>query len=322
VFAVAFTAMMLKGEMRFAAVAFEMALYVGICLIAWVFPGTVTAAFATESDFAAESISGFVFVGVALWMAVTRIMRIYDRRQAQLEQLDKMKTELLGNVSHEMKTPLAVISGYAQSLRNELRDYPIAESAVLKLRLIVAETDRLALMISQVLDMTRIDEGRMTQTLREASVIEIIQDTMNVYGPALNRNGNRLILRLDENLPTVTADAAHISRVLVNLLSNAVRHTKNGTITVSAEAEAGFVTVRVADTGEGIAKELWPDLFERYKSREFGANEKNARAGNDPGTGLGLYICKYIVEAHGGAIRAESEPGCGARFSFTIPIHT
>jgi signal transduction histidine kinase len=311
VFAVAFTAMMLKGKRRFAITALEMALYIGICLIAQHFPETVTMTLATEWDFAVENISGFVFAGSALWIAITRHMKIYDQKQQQLEQLDKMRTEFLGNVSHEIKTPLAVISGYAQTLRNELRNLPQASDAALKSRLIVAEADRLALMISQILDMTRIDEGRMAMAMREASVIEIIQDTVNLCYPALNRNGNRLILCLDENLPSVTADASHISRVLTNLLSNAVRHTKNGTITISARDDGDFVTVTVADTGEGVGADAWPHLFERYGSK-----------GNDTGTGLGLYICKYIVEAHGGSIGAESEPGRGARFSFTIPVRT
>jgi signal transduction histidine kinase len=129
-----------------------------------------------------------------------------------------------------------------------------------------------------------------------------------------------LILNLNDDLPEVTADANRIRQVLVNLLQNAISHTSEGTITISAEAADDFVKISVADTGEGIETERLPIIFERFKSRDSGIRIGNKRAtGRGAGTGLGLYICRHIVEAHGGRIVVSSEVGAGTEVSFTIP---
>lgn len=235
---------------------------------------------------------------------------------AALESLDRMKTEFLGNVTHELKTPLAVVSGYAQDSRRRLLEKDDA-SALLpaQMQLICAETERMSLMIGHVLDATRIDEGRMTMTLQKVSVVEIIQKTAESYFPMLQQNGNRLQLSLPEALPFVSADAERAGQVLLNLLSNAMRHTQKGLITIAATEKEGFVEISVSDTGEGIDSELLPRLFTRYAT-----GRKKARA--DTGTGLGLFICKHMTEAHGGTISAENRSGGGACFRFTLPIHT
>jgi signal transduction histidine kinase len=131
----------------------------------------------------------------------------------------------------------------------------------------------------------------------------------------LKRNENRLVMELDDDVPHVFADSHRISQVLVNLLQNAVRHTKRGTITVSAVPIENFVRIDVSDTGSGIAAERLPVIFERFKSHDSG----NAGIGRGNGTGLGLHICKHIVEAHGGEISLESAQGRGTVASFTIP---
>jgi signal transduction histidine kinase len=175
----------------------------------------------------------------------------------------------------------------------------------------------MALMVEQILDAARIDEGRFSFDIRESSVEEMIQTTINSYYPMLKRNDNRLVLELSDDMPRVLADSHRISQVLVNLLRNAVRHTKRGTITISAAPWGNFVKVDVSDTGSGIASERLPVIFERFKSHDSGRAE-NAGRGN--GTGLGLYICKHIIEAHGGGISLESEQGHGTVASFTIPV--
>lgn len=236
--------------------------------------------------------------------------------KAALESLDRMKTEFLGNVSHELKTPLAVISGYAQNAgRQLLTPKPDAAEAAGKMKIISSEAKRLGLMVGQILDVTRIEEGRMNIEAKVCGADELIDSAISAYYPMLNKNNNRLDVRIDEGLPDVLADPARISQVLVNLISNAVRFTANGRITVSAKEEGGFVAIRVADTGSGISRELLPFIFDRYVTRQ------KSGGGQDTGTGLGLYICRYIAEAHGGTISVESEEGKGTTFRFTLPVH-
>lgn len=231
-----------------------------------------------------------------------------------LQNLNRMKTEFLGNVSHELKTPLTVMSGYAQTTKalaerpGELDGSEVAR----RMKLIASEAERLSLMVGQVLDTTRIEEGRMAIDKAYCRMEEIIHSAIETHYPMLNKNGNRLEIRLHPPLPMVFADPARIGQVIVNLIANAARFTSQGFITVSAEEESEGVLVCVADNGDGIAAEQLPHVFERYHT-------KNARTGKDTGTGLGLYICKYIVEQHGGSIWVESEEGRGTSVFFTLP---
>ncbi len=228
----------------------------------------------------------------------------------QLEKINQLKTEFLANISHELKTPLTVISGYAQENEKKSADAPdIAHS----MKLISSEADRLALMVSQVLDVTRIDEGRMSFDVCPCSLSRIVQDTLSTYYPAFRKNNNQLTVARNAADPVVLCDAARVSQVLVNLISNASRHTHDGTINI-AIAQTGVVAeVSVSDTGEGIAPENMATLFERYKTRAGGGDPKT-------GTGLGLYLSKCIVEEQGGTICVQSEPNVGTTVRFTLPL--
>ena len=126
----------------------------------------------------------------------------------------------------------------------------------------------------------------------------------------LNKNNNRLALRIPLDLPEVRADSGRMQRVFVNLISNALKHTHNGTILIKAEQDGSDIKVTVKDTGSGISEEDLPHIWERYyKGRH-----------SETGTGLGLFICKFIIESHGGRIWVESEPGKGTAFIFTLPV--
>lgn len=232
--------------------------------------------------------------------------------KAALENLNQMKTEFLGNVSHELKTPLTVVSGYAQTTRQLLeRPGEVNRSeAVRRMELISSEAERLSLMVGQILDVTRIEEKRMAIEPMLSHLDEIIHRAVDTYYPILNKNSNRLEIHIDPGLPEVEADPARIGQVIVNLISNAVRHTQNGSITIAAGQDGEYIETTVSDTGAGIAKEKLPLLFERY-----------SQAGGSTGTGLGLYICRHIVQAHGGEIWMESAPGKGTTVCFTLPVH-
>ena len=244
------------------------------------------------------------------------LLRIAEEEKAMLERLDRLKTEFLGNVSHELKTPLTVMSSYAQYSQKTLADMPEMAEVENRMKLITSEADRLALMVTQILDVTRIEEGRMMLDPRPATLSAIMQRTINTYYPVFAKNNNRLRLKQGVDIPSVLCDEARISQVLVNLISNAARHTRDGEIAISAEMTDGFAAVTVSDTGEGIAAERLSSLFDRFKSH---VGEK-APAGRETGTGLGLYICKHIIDSHGGEITVHSVGGEGTTVRFTLPL--
>ncbi len=241
--------------------------------------------------------------------------RTLAAEKAALEDLNRLKTEFLGNASHELKTPLTVISGYAQTVK-KLAEKPeplLPAQVARRMTLISSEAERLSLMVSQVLDVTRMDEGRMLIEPVRCYAEEVIHAAVSIHYPILNKNRNKLAICIDNGLPAVYADPARLSQVIVNLIANAVRFTADGRITVSAEQRENTVLITVADTGCGIAEEELPFVFERYRKK------KKSGIGQDTGTGLGLYICKHIIEQHGGTIQIESTKGQGTAISFTLP---
>ncbi|MDL2294610.1 sensor histidine kinase [Ruminococcaceae bacterium OttesenSCG-928-D13] len=280
-------------------------------------------------SFPADMTNAFMLVFVltqmvALFLGNSRAMvqaREAERRVAAekeaVERVNELKMAFLANVSHEMKTPLAVMSGYAQDGQKALQSAEEYAEVERSMRLISSEADRLALMVGQVLDVSKIDEGRMAFNMRPQAMVALAQNALNTYAPLLVKNRNSIVFEPAEELPEVVCDGDRIAQVLINLLANAAGHTLDGTITLRLEAAGEGVRITVADTGEGIPPEALPHLFERYRS-----GGKKARGGMETGTGLGLYICHYIVEAHGGEIAVESEVGKGTVVAFTLPARS
>ena len=328
VFAVLFTVFMLEGKKTIVMATIEIIVYIAICLAAYAYPQSVHF-FETEQEFLTDVIIGFSSVSLALGVTMYIHFEMYNKQQHELEQarqklleenailehVNQLKSEFLANISHELRTPLTIVSGYSQTAKTELAELPGAENVADMMTLIASEAERMSLMVGQILDVTRIDENRMVLTPAECSLTEVIQNTLSTYYPILNRNNNKLSLKLPGDLPKARADAARVSQVLVNLIANAIRHTNRGQIVVSAATQGNFIEVAVADNGEGIASERIPLLFERYKSRD----SANSTRGRNTGTGLGLFICKHIVEAHGGCIWVESCEGAGTTVRFTLP---
>ena len=237
-------------------------------------------------------------------------LRAQQEKEA-LEEANRMKTAFLSDASHELKTPLAAMSGYAQNAEIDLANGDDTAPVQEKLKRISSEANRMALMVTQILDATRIEEGRMVLELSPCDIDSIVRETVETYFSVLNKNNNRLALRIPLELPQVMADNSRLQRVFVNLISNALKHTKNGTILVKAEEEDNFIKITVKDTGSGIPEEDMPHIWERYYKGKH----------SETGTGLGLFICKFIIESHGGKIWAESEVGKGTTFMFTLPLN-
>ena len=227
-----------------------------------------------------------------------------------LEELERLRAEFLATVSHELRTPLATVRGSVSALLDEFSDMHPAEMRQF-LRIILEQTDRMRALIADLLDVARIETGALpvSQQPTDPAVLIGEADTSFRIG------GHRHSLHIDipSDLPWVMADRSRIIQVLGNLLANAARHSPaSSTIRVSAAPGDLEVYVSVSDEGRGIPAESLPRLF-----RKFSRIEAEEQGGD---TGLGLAVCKGIVEAHGGRIWAESAgPGLGARFTFTLP---
>ena len=240
-----------------------------------------------------------------LLVSRVREKELYENNRL-LDRLGRMKTEFLASISHEMKTPLTVMSVNAQMSKAMLNEGEDKEEISRTLDTITAEAMRLSRMVSNVLELGNLRENHGDRQLLE--VAELLEKTAAVCETFVKKHGNTLEVLVPENLPLIQGSADRLTQVLVNLLSNAAAYTKNGTIMLCAKAQQDVVEVWVSDTGEGIAQELLLHVFERRIT------------GSADGEGLGLFICKEIVEEHGGEITIENMPQGGCKVSFTIPI--
>ena len=229
---------------------------------------------------------------------------------AGVEELERLRAEFLAMVSHELRGPLTSIKGSAATVLESNADL---DPAVMRqfFRIIGDQANRMNELVSDLLDVAGIETGTLAVSPEPAEVSVLVDRARSAFGN--NGGRNSLTIDLEPGLPLVLADRRRIVQVLGNLLSNAARHSPEGSaIRVSAVRERVHVAFSVADEGRGIPAERMPHLFRKFSGG--GAGEP----GGD--TGLGLAICKGIVEAHGGRIRAESDgPGLGARFTFTLP---
>ena len=228
-----------------------------------------------------------------------------------LEEAVRLRAEFLGMVSHELRMPLASIWGSVMAMLDGTEDLDPAEVRQF-LRIILDQAAGMRDLIGELLDVARIEAGELPVNPEPAEVAALVDRARNSFLSAGGRNNLHIDLALD--LPLVMADRRRIGQVIGNLLANAARHSpESGAIRVSAARDGVHVRVSVVDEGRGISAERLPDLFRKFSRRD------DDGPGGD--TGLGLAICKGIVEAHGGRIWAENEgPGLGARFTFTIPV--
>jgi len=326
IFAVVFTVFMLEGKMSFIMMALEIVVYCGIMIFSYYHPDTVTP-LSSELALVIDLCVGLTIVCVALGVSLHFHCKSYidqqkalDAHNLTLEQSNRQKTEFLSNISHELKTPLTVVSSQLQVSQMELVNHPEMDKLNKTFSLVVSEVERMSMMISQVLDVSRIDENRMQIEPKPDDIIEIIQSTLDTYYPVFAKNKNSLRFVNDRNLPLVDCDRTRITQVLVNLIGNASRHTRAGEITVTASSNKTEAIITVSDNGEGIAEELMSHLFERYTTKPPKAGNDGLRSELDTGTGLGLFISKFIVTAHGGRIWIDTKLGEGTDVHFAIPF--
>jgi signal transduction histidine kinase len=234
------------------------------------------------------------------------------RRIASLEaqrELARMQDEFISTISHELRTPLGFIKGYVTTLMREDAEWDAAHRLEF-LQIIDDESDRLRELIDNLLDSSRLESGSLSMTLEQASMAPIIRDCVQrLQGVHPNV---QIEIDIPEDLPILNLDSTRVAQVLDNMLNNAQKYAPGSPITIKAFVNGEQLRIEVRDEGPGIPAEHTPHLFERFY--------RMPQSSNIRGTGLGLYISRKIIEAHGGEIGVLSQAGKGTAFFFEIPM--
>ena len=239
---------------------------------------------------------------------------LHGERQAveHLEQVDQMRTDFVSMVSHELRNPLATIRGFGQLLRDRPESLG-DEQRQQAYDVIVRQVDRMASLVDNVLDVSRLESDTFSYAFVAYEPARLIAETAQEARGGWRQH--QIVVDAHDGLPPARGDADRLKQVLLNLVSNACRYSAEGTtVTLRARSNGADVRIDVADEGPGIPPESLPLLFNRF------ARLRTPDAQKVRGTGLGLYISRRIVEAHGGRITVESEPGRGSTFSVAVPL--
>jgi len=237
---------------------------------------------------------------------------------SELRRLQQIRTEFVDNLSHELRTPLTTVSLLAETLTRDVDAAGDAIPAKMRDRIgkIEVETGHLVQMVSELLDLSRIESGGTIQAVDLVDIGQIATESTERLRLFADRQGVALRVEVADDLPPVRGDAARLAQVYVNLLHNAVKFSPDGgDVTVTVRVEDGRVTSAVADHGVGIPHAATARIFERF----YKVDRARVR-GEAGGTGLGLAIARHIIDRHGGTIWVESAEGVGSTFHFALPI--
>ena len=238
-----------------------------------------------------------------------------EQANIDLKKLDELRSTFLANMSHELRTPLNSIIGYTDLLSDRI-DGDITEEQEKSLTKVHKNAKNLLTLINEILDMSRIESGRVELDLSAVDVQDIIQTTISSLEPMVNKKTLIINTDFDENLPLTYADPDRVRQVVTNLLHNAIKFTSKGRIILSVRRSQTpkFVEVCISDTGMGIREKDFDKLFDMFTPLDISATRPYG------GVGLGLSICKGLVEMQGGNIWVESKYGEGSNFYFTLPL--
>jgi len=231
----------------------------------------------------------------------------------QLERANRLKSEFLASVSHELRTPMNAIIGYTKLMLDGL-DGELTEQQTADLERVVQAADNLLGLINGLLDLAKIEAGKMELNVEEVDLPLVIDDVIELMRASADTKSLSLRAEVAGALPTAWADRARIRQVLVNLMANAVKFTEHGGVTIRASVVDGWITIAVADTGVGIPPEAQTYIFDEFRQVDASTTRRYG------GTGLGLAISKRLIALHGGRIWVDSTVGIGSTFLFTLPV--
>mgnify|MGYP001248639094 CR=1 FL=1 len=243
---------------------------------------------------------------------VIAVARAFNDMAADLEHGEQLRRNLLADVAHELRTPLAVLQGNLRAILDEV--YPLNLDEMARL---YEHTRFLSRLVNDLHELAQAEARQLPLTLHSTDLASLVQTTADTFRPGSEAKGVSLSLNLVHDLPPLKLDAGRIRQVLQNLLANALRHTPpQGSISLNLEPGPTSVLLTVADTGEGIPADHLPHIFDRFYRTD------PARSRDQGGAGLGLAIARAIIEAHGGQIRVASEgmPGRGSTFTIQLPL--
>jgi signal transduction histidine kinase len=239
---------------------------------------------------------------------LNQLANSFNQMAMGLEDVEQRRRDLVGDLTHELRTPLTVLQGYLEGLV----DGTIAPSDDIFIRL-AQETKRLGRLVDDLQELSKAEAGYLPIHAQPLAIGPFLSNLHQRFADQIFETP-QLILTCAPNLPLVQADPERLEQILVNLLGNAIRHCPDGTVTIGAHLQTHQLWISVTDTGEGIANDDLPHVFERFWR---GDRSRNRASG---GTGIGLAITRRLVELQGGKIQVESELGKGSCFSFWLPI--
>ncbi len=280
--------------------------------LAWSLDGLRTAAARMAAgDLAARAPVGGVHELRSLAASFNTMAMRLEAAAAQRAEIELARRDLIAAVSHDLRTPLASLRVLVEALNDGVVGDPAGVQHYLQL--MAGEVARLSGLIDDLFELARLESGALQLDLAPSPVQDLISETLERMGAQAERKGLRLGGEVVGDPPPILADSPQVTRVLLNLVQNAIRHTpSDGSVTVRARPDGDAIRLEVADTGEGIGVEDLPRVFDRF----YRGDPARSR---EAGSGLGLAIARGIVEAHGGRIWVESGPGRGSCFAFTLP---
>ena len=237
-----------------------------------------------------------------------RLAMGFNRMASSLEEVEERRREIIDDLTHELRTPLTIIRGRLE----EIADGIISATPQIYSRLI-RETKRLQRLLNDLQELSQAEAGRLSLNLKPTNLRQILEPLTARFGDQLIDSDRFLSLDCPNDLPYVMVDSDRLEQILVNLLSNAIRHTPQGSIAIKAWSVGDCIWISVQDTGSGIAQAELPYIFRRFW------RSQSSRSQIYGGTGIGLAICKRLVELHGGEIFVESQLGVGSTFKFFLP---
>lgn len=235
----------------------------------------------------------------------------FNQMADKLEKAEDLRQQLIGDIAHELRTPLSTIKGYMEGLMDDV--LPAGDETYLQVH---QEAERLQRLVDDLRDLNRVEAGVINLEKKPEIVKDLVEETVKRLERQFEEKGVAIELDLDDDLPQITIDSDRIGQVLLNVIGNSLQYsTPGGTVTISAEESDQHVHLSIKDTGSGIAKDDLPKVFTRF----FRVDKSRSRVGG--GSGIGLTISKHLVEAHGGNITAESDGlGKGSIFTISLPI--